>query len=162
MMKAKRNKKYNPLNHRINANAMADTITLSKPVPAVSADRLNAQIHAALEAITKGAGQPVHFDVLASTVDLVFMMAMNLFQDAYADDIQQARQAMFRLKDRFHATGKFGFDGAGYNAVKQLIVIHDELIKNVTGAEVLTFMKARASAIRSGNFHRLDIERLAA
>jgi glutamate-1-semialdehyde aminotransferase len=158
----KRTKKYNPASHRINAYAVADTIRLAKPVPADSADRLNAQIHAALEAITKGIGQPVHFDALASTVDLVFMMDMNLFQDAYADDIKQARQAMFRLKDRFYKHGVFGFDGEGYNAIKQLIVIHDELIKNVTGAEVLQFMKARASAIRSGNFHRSDIERLAA
>ena len=157
----KRNKKFNPHKHSVNINAMADTINLSKPVSVNSQARLNEMIHGALEAITKGVGKPAHFDVLASTVDIVFMMSMNLFQDAYKDEIKEARQAMFRLKDRFHAHGKFTFDGEGYQAIKEIVAIHDDVMKNVTGAEVMQFMKARKNAIESGNFYRSD-ERIAA
>ena len=156
----KRTKKYTP--RPININVMADTINLSKPVSISSQARLNEAIHGALEAITKGIGEPVHFDVLASTVDIVFMMSMNLFQDAYAEEILRARMSMFRLKDRFHAHGVFGFDGEGYQAIKELIAIHDDVMKNVTGAEVLQFMSARKNAITSGNFYRNDVERKAA
>lgn len=161
-MKAKRIKRYNPNKHHVNINAMADTINLSKPVSTSSQARLNEAIHGALEAITKGIGKPEHFDVLASTVDIVFMMSMNLFDNAYKDEIQQARQAMFRLKDRFHAYGVFGFDGEGYQAIKEIVAIHDDVMKNVTGAEVMQFMKARKVAIDSGNFYRNDVERKAA
>lgn len=150
----KRNKKYNPKNHSVKVSSVFDTIHLSLPVSEFSQEKLNRSIHGALEAITKGVGTPEHFDVLASTTDLVFMMTMNLFEDAYKSEIENARQAMFRLKDRFHKTGKFAFDGLGYTAIKELIAIHDQIIKSVTGAEVLQFMKARSNAIASGNFYK--------
>lgn len=153
-MKTKRTKKYNQRNHRININSAFDAINLSKPVSTYSQAKLNEAIHGALEAITKGIGKPEHFDVLASTVDVVFMMSMNLFHDAYADEIQQARQAMFRIKDRFHAHGIFGFDGEGYQAIKEIVAIHDDVMKNVTGAEVLKFMQARKNAISNGNYYQ--------
>lgn len=160
--KKPRNKQYNPNKHHVNVNSAFDAINLSKPVTPYSQVKLNEAIHGALEAITKGIGEPAHFDVLASTVDVVFMMSMNLFQDAYAKEILKARMAMFRLKDRFHAHGIFGFDGEGYQAIKELIAIHDDVMKNVTGAEVLQFMKARQDAINRGNFYRNDFERKAA
>ena len=162
MIKTKRTKKYNPNKLAINVNSAFDAINLSKPVSVYSQAKLNEAIHGALEAITKGIGEPTHFDVLASTVDIVFMMSINLFQNAYADEIQQARQAMFRLKDRFHAHGVFGFDGEGYQAIKEIIAIHDDVMKNVTGAEMMQFMKARKVAIDNGNFYRNDMERKAA
>jgi hypothetical protein len=158
----KRNRKYNPNKHRKAVNAAFRTIQLAKPVSDESKVKLNEQIYGALEAITKGVAEPYHFDVLASTVDVVFMMAMNLFNDAYKDEIAAARQAMFRLKDRFHRTEKFGFDGEGYNAIKALIEIHDEMMNHVTGAEVLQFMNARANAIKGGNYYKGEAERKAA
>ena len=148
------NKKYNPIKHIIRRDSLYRTIILSKPVTEDSKILLNEQIHAALLAITSGVGTPSHFDVLASTVDIVFMMSMNLFDNAYADEITAARQAMFRLKDRFQRHGVFGFDGEGYNAIKALITIHDEVMNNVTGDEMLRFMRARANAINSGNYYR--------
>jgi hypothetical protein len=154
MTMKKRNKKYNPNKHRVAANSVFRTVQLAKPVTDESKAKLNEQIHAALTAITKGVGTTLHFDVLASTVDVVFMMAMNLFDNAYEVEIDQARRAMFRLKDRYHKTEKFGFDGEGYNAIKQLVMIHDEMMNQVTGAEVLQFMHARANAIKGGNYYK--------
>lgn len=150
----KRTKKYNPIKHIIRRDSLYRTIRLSKPIAEDSKTMLNEQIHSALLAITKGVGEPTHFDVLASTVDIVFMMSMNLFDNAYADEITAARQAMFRLKDRFQRHGVFGFDGEGYNAIKALIVIHDEILNNVTGNEMLQFMRARANAIKGGNYYK--------
>ena len=150
----KRNKKYNPEKRRVIADSAFRVIRLAQPIADDSKTMLNEQIHGVLLAITKGVGKPEHFDVLASTVDIVFMMSMNLFDNAYADEITAARQAMFRLKDRFHRHGVFGFDGEGYNAIKALITIHDEVMNNVTGDEMLRFMRARANAIKSGNYYK--------
>lgn len=158
----KRNKAFNPNKHRVEVNAAFKTINLAKPVSDEAKVLLNEQIHAALAAITRGVGKPEHFDVLASTVDIVFMMAMNLFNDAYQEEIDRARQAMFRLKDRFHKHGKFAFDGDGYNAIKMIVAIHDELMNNVTGVEYLRFMEARANAIAGGNFYKGEQERMTA
>jgi hypothetical protein len=147
-------KKYNPNKHRVSVDSYLRTIRLSKPIADDSKTMLNEQIHAALLAITKGIGTPSHFDVLASTVDIVFMMSMNLFDNAYADEITAARQAMFRLKDRFHRHGTFGFDGVGYQAIKELLAIHEEILNSVTGNEMLTFMGARQKALAGGNYYK--------
>ena len=135
-------------------NSVFDTINLSKPVSATSRASLNESIHGALLAITNGVGKPYHFDVLASTVDLVFLMSTNMFENAYENEIQQARQAMFRLKDRYIAHDVLRFDGEGYQAIKELIAIHDDVLKNVTGSEVFQFMKARQVALNNGNFYQ--------
>lgn len=148
----KRNKAYKP--KHIVIDSAFRTIRLAKPVTADSKVLLNEQIHGALLAITNGAGQPTHFDILASTVDVVYLMSENLFDKAYGDEIYWAREAMFRMKDRYHKYGTFGFDGTGYTAIKELIAIHDEMLNKVTGAEVLQFMKARADAIAGGNYYR--------
>ena len=153
-MVKKRTKKYNPEKHAVRLDSVYRTIRLSKPIAEDSKTMLNEQIHGALLAITKGVGKPEHFDVLASTVDIVFLMSENLFDKAYKDEIDEARQAMFRLKDRFHKHDKFSFDGEGYNAIKALITIHDEVMNNVTGDEMLRFMRARANAIKSGNYYK--------
>lgn len=155
----KRTKKYNPNKHRIVLNAVEKTINLARPVTDEAKVKFNEQIHGAIEAITKGAGEPWHFDVLASTVDVVFMMSMNLFNNAYQLEIDKARKAMFRLKDRFHKHSTFAFDGEGYNAIKELVAIHDDMMNHVTGAEVLAFMRARSNAIAGGNFYTSEHER---
>lgn len=157
----KRNKKYNPNKHRVLLNAVEKTINLARPVTDEAKVKFNEQIHGAIEAITKGAGETWHFDVLASTVDVVFMMSMNLFNNAYQLEIGRARMAMFRLKDRFYKHSTFGFDGEGYNAIKELVAIHDEMMNQVTGQEVLAFMRARSNAIASGNFYTSEHERKA-
>lgn len=158
----KRTKAFNPNKHRVVINAAFKTINLAKPVTDEAKVKFNEQIHGAIEAITKGAGETWHFDVLASTVDVVYLMSQNLFNKAYNDEIYYAREAMFRMKDRFHKYNTFGFDGHGYNAIKELVAIHDEMMNHVTGAEVLAFMRARSNAIQGGNFYRSESERLAA
>lgn len=158
----KRSKKYNPNKHRADPGAAFRVVQLAKPVSDEAKDRLNEQIYGALEAFTKGVALKEHFDILASTVDVVFMMAMNLFDNAYQQEIDAARKAMFRLKDRYVRTEKFGFDGEGYNAIKALVAIHDEMMNHVTGAEVLQFMNARANAIKGGNYYKGEAERKAA
>lgn len=162
MVMKKPRKKYNPNKHRILLNAVEKTVNLARPVTDEAKIKFNEQIHGAIEAITKGAGETWHFDVLASTVDVVFMMSMNLFNNAYQLEIGRARMAMFRLKDRFHKHGTFGFDGEGYNAIKELVAIHDEMMNQVTGSEVLAFMRARSNAIQGGNYYKGKGERLAA
>ena len=150
----KRNKKYNPNKHSIKADSFLNAINLSQPVSNQAKDRLNIGIHAALLAFTQGVATKLHFDTLASTVDLCLLASTNLFKNAYLDEIHNARDAMIRCKDRYERTHKLGFDGEGLNAMKLAIDIHDELINNVTGAEVLNFLKQRDHHIRSGNYYK--------
>jgi hypothetical protein len=150
----KRNKKYQP--KAIDRNAAFNAINLSKPVSENAKSQLAIGIHTALEAFTNGVAEKVHFDTLASTVDLTMMMSQTLFERAYWDEINEARDAMIRCRERFARTGKLGLDGEGITAIKFAIELHEEQLSNVTGAEVMKFMETRAQHIRSGNFYRSE------
>jgi hypothetical protein len=159
----KRNKKYNPERHSKDKLAAFHAINLSMPVSDNAKSQLLIGIHTALKAFTNGVAEKVHFDTLASTVDLTMMMSKSLFEMAYWEEINYARDAMIRCRERFARTGKLGLDGEALNAIKFVIQLHDEQLSQVTGAEVLAFMKARANHIRSGNFYRgAEVRQLAA
>lgn len=147
----KRNKAYKP--RGINPNAVNDTIRLAMPVSIDSRDRLEIDARLAVEAFTDGVAQKMHFDILASTVDLSMMLDNTLFEGAYHAQIELARQGMIRCKNRFIRTSALGLDGEGYNDIKHVIEIYAEQLKQVTGAEVVKMMKAREQNIRSGNFY---------
>jgi hypothetical protein len=148
----KRTKRYQ--RKRINPNAAFNAINLSKPVSDNAKSQLAIGINVALDAFAKGYAQKNHFDTLASTVDLAMMLSNTLFDGAYMAEINLARDAMIRCRERFVETAKLRFDGEGYNAVKFAIQLHDEQLNHVTGAEVMQMMEKRAQHIRSGNYFK--------
>jgi hypothetical protein len=152
----KRNKKYNPNKNQASANALFDAINLSKPIDAERQDRLAIGIHTSLKAFTSGNAEKSHFDTLASTVDLSMMFNANLFDapDSVKHGVNLARDALIRCRERYIRTKKLGLDGEGLSAIKFVIALHEEQLKNVTGAEVLSFLKKRDNHIRSGNYYK--------
>jgi hypothetical protein len=158
----KRNKKYNPERHSKDKLAAFHAINLSMPVSDNAKSQLLIGIHSALKAFTNGVAEKVHFDTLASTVDLTMMMSQTLFERAYWDEINLARNAMIRCRERFAQKGKLGLDGPAYEDLKLAIAIHEEQLSHVTGAEVMKFMETRTRHIRSGNYYRGNEVRAAA
>lgn len=152
----KRNKKYNPNKKTINRNAAFEAINLSRAIDDSKQERLEMGIRTSLEAFVDGVAEKCHFDTLASTVDLSAMMTRTLFEGAYSHNINLARDAMIRCKERFKRTGKLGLDGNGYQDLKFAIDIHLEQLKQVTGAELLKFLKKREQHIKSGNFYKSE------
>ena len=150
----KRTKRYNPNKHALNPNAAFDAINLSRPVNDERIGRLEIGIRTSLEAFVDGVAKKDHFDTLASTVDLSMMMANTLFEGAYIYNINLARDAMIRCRERFARTGKLRLDGNGFQDLKYAIEIHQAQLKQVTGAELLKFLKTREHHIRSGNYYR--------
>ena len=157
-MAKKRNKKYNPNNHRRDPGSLDMAIRLVKPVEEDSKRTLMLDNHAAIEAFSHGKAQKWHFDILASTVDVSLMILNNLFQDAseYKADVKAGWEGMVRARERYKQTHKLGLDGEAFNALKRTCEIYEAVISNVTGAELLKFYKARELAIKGGNYFKGD------
>lgn len=151
-MKKKRNKKYHPKG--IDINAAYNVINLSKPVREDARERLDADIAIALLAFTRGVAEKSHFDVLAQMCDTAMIADQSIFNKVYRDEIMKAREAMIRCRARYKEKGKLGLDGEGLQAIKQCNLIYQEQLKNMTGAEVVSIVKARDMNIRSGNYFR--------
>lgn len=152
----KKRKQYKPKG--INPNSAFDAIRLSKPVCKESNEKLTLDAYLALEAFTKGVAKKAHFDILASTVDLAMMLDNTHFDGSCKDEIDYARAGMIRCKDRFIDKDVLGLDGEAYNAIKYVIEVYAEQLKQVTGAEVVQMAKVREQHIRSGNFYKGDVE----
>lgn len=150
----KRTKRYNPNKHKTDPNCAFNAINLSKPVSDTAKAELITGIHLAIKAFASGCANPSNFDALAQTVDLSMMLSQNIFEHAYMDEILDAREAMFECKERFMRTGKFGFSGTGFNAVKFVAELHEEQLNHITGAEVIKFLEKRRDHIRSGNYYK--------
>jgi hypothetical protein len=150
----KRTKKYNPNKHARSATSAFDAINLSRPIDIERQNRLAVGIIASLEAFTKGVAEKSHFDTLASTVDLSMIFSQNLFDKAYMDEINLARDAMIRCRERYIRIKKLGLDGEALTALKFVISLHEEQLKHVTGAEVIHHLKKRDDHIRSGNYYK--------
>ncbi len=150
----KRQKKYNPNKHKVDPNSAFMAISLSKPVSDTAKVELITGIHLAIKAFARGMANPANFDTLAQTVDLSMMLSQNIFERAYMNEILDAREAMFDCKERYMRTGKFGFSGTGFNAVKFVAELHEEQLNHITGAEVIKFLEKRRDHIRSGNYYR--------
>ena len=161
----KRNKAYNPNKRRLNPNSAFDAIRHSMPLPGSAKSKLLLHVHVAIDAFSKGMADTYSFDVLASTIDLCEIMRVNVFQGAYNKEIHAARLGMLRAKERYSSTGRMGLDGEAFNAVKVLAEIHEQMLNQVTGHELMQFIEKRTNNIRSGNFFKgkaADLERLAA
>ena len=150
----KRQKKYNPNKHKVDPNSAFMAISLSKPVSDTAKVELITGIHLAIKAFASGMANPANFDTLAQTVDLSMMLSQNIFERAYMNEILDAREAMFDCKERYMRTGKFGFSGTGFNAIKFVAELHEEQLNHITGAEVMKFLEKRKNHIRSGNYYR--------
>ena len=164
-MSKKRNKKYHP--KPVNPLAFEQTVRLVKPVEEESKIKLSLDNHAAIEAFARGAADKAHFDCLASTVDVTLLMLNNLFEgaDDLKAEVKEGWAGMVRARDRYKETEKLGLDGQAYSAMKRVCDIYDEVVNNVTGAELVGFYRARDFAIKNGNYYKgnaADLEKLAA
>jgi len=160
--KKKRTKKYNPTQHRKDPLSFDLAIRLSRKVDDKTKDDLAKDVHAAILAFESGVAQRVHFDILASTVDVTLMLLNNLF-DGNAEltaEVRLAWEGMVRARDRFNNLGKLGLDGQALTAVKRLCAIYDAVIGSITGKELLDFYRQRELAVRHGNYFKGTFEDL--
>ncbi len=157
--KQKRNKKYNPNNHRRDSQAIDRAISLVLPLEEDAKQTLLLDVHSAISAFTAGQAQRKHFDILASTVDVSMMILINLFKDSEAlrEEVKLGWEGMVRARQRYkHTDGRLGLDGAAFNAIKRVCEIYEAIINDVTGKELLDFYRAREIAIEKGNYYKGD------
>lgn len=155
----KRNKKYNPKNHRRDPSSVDMVIRLVKPLEEDTKQSLLLDIHSAIIAFDARKAKRKHFDILACTVDVSMLILINLFENSEAlrEEVKLGWEGMVRARHRFTRTdGRLGLDDAGFEAIKRVCAIYEAIIDNVTGKELLDFYRARQIAISRGNYYKGD------
>lgn len=92
--------------------------------------------HNAINAMTNGYADKVHFDTLAYALNIGGVLAANGIGEEYAELIPPAKAALNRCRDRWEKTGKFGLDGEGLQAIKDVADLHRAQMEVTTLAEL--------------------------
>lgn len=87
-----RQKRYKP--KPVNPLAAFDAIHMVKPVTDNAKAELELSARSAITAFTNGVALKLHFYTLASLTDLCTIASKSLFNDAYPDEIANARNAL--------------------------------------------------------------------
>lgn len=157
--KQKRNKKYNPSNHRRDPQAIDRAISLVLPLEEDAKQTLLLDVHSAIIAFDARRAKRKHFDILASMVDVSMLILINLFKDSESlrEDVKLGWEGMVRARKRFVRTdGRLGLDEDGFDAIKRVSEIYEAIINHVSGKELLDFYRAREIAIEKGNYYKGD------
>lgn len=105
-----------PVAHAIAGAAITDRASLNK---------LRAKEYAALDEFVHGRGTLDHWKTLTDLLNLSEMMAKLGIGIEVLDACQKAQDALINAGKRYEKTGKFGFDGLGIQAIRDLIEYAD-------------------------------------
>lgn len=106
----------NPVAHAIAGAAITDRESLNL---------LRAREYAALDEMIHGRGTLAHWQTLTDLLNLSEMMARQGIGIEVLDACKAAQEALVNAGKRFEKTGKFGFDGLGIQAIRDLIEYAD-------------------------------------
>lgn len=116
----------NPVAHAIAGAAITDRTSLNK---------LRAKEYAALDEFVHGRGTLDHWKTLTDLLNLSEMMAKQGIGIEVLDACQKAQDALVKAGKRFETTGKFGFDGPGIQAMRDLIEYADLQQSSISRSE---------------------------
>lgn len=116
----------NPVAHAIVGAAITDRASLNK---------LRAKEYAALDEIVHGRGTLDHWKTLTDLLNLSEMMAKLGIGVEVLEVCEKAQDALVKAGNRFEKTGKFGFDGPGIQAMRDLIEYADLQQSSISRAE---------------------------
>jgi hypothetical protein len=115
-----------PVAHAIAGAAITDRASLNK---------LRAKEYAALDEIVHGRGTLDHWKTLTDLLNLSEMMAKLGIGVEVLEVCEKAQDALVKAGNRFEKTGKFGFDGPGIQAMRDLIEYADLQQSSISRAE---------------------------
>lgn len=106
--------------------------------------------HLSLQAMLSGRGDEHAWSVIACTLNIAMTLAEAVDDADSCGKIQAAQEAIVRVYDRAQIVGKWAFDGAGLNAVKEALILHDKQIIASTRGKILDALGVLKSQVLKG------------
>ena len=116
----------NPIAHAIAGAAITDRDSLNK---------LRTKEYAALDEFVHGRGTLDHWKTLTDLLNLSEMMAKQGIGVEVLDVCKKAQMALIKAGERYEKTRKFGFDGPGIQAIRDLIEYADLQQSSISRSE---------------------------
>lgn len=111
---------------------------------------LGVALHVNLESMRTGRADESAFHTIAAAVNVSMVLCERGNGTNYLPDIMQAQTSLLRLWQRGKKTGRWLFDGGGWQHVKHAIDIHEAQLANVTRREASDAMREVMRRINRG------------
>lgn len=111
--------------------------------------------HIAFENMLKR-GNEEDWYILASTMNVALVLAEKGYGQEFIPEIKAAMEAMMDCKYRADRTGGWAFDGAGIQAMRVALEIHDQQCALATRAEIKVVLQAIIKRANEGHMYAAE------
>lgn len=130
----KRNKRYVP--KYVSKNPMSDYFGGLSGDHAHHLQRLKIRNHAAMAAMTTGAGTRNDWDLIVGAVNMANVMCEQGIGDEFRPFTLAARDTMVEVGKRAMKTGRFLFKGDEIAVLNEFLDVHDAQLENIRAIDV--------------------------
>lgn len=117
------------------------------------------RIRAAFDRLKDGSADKQDFDRVAVAFNLAKIRAIEI-DEALADELESAQDAMIRCKERFKKHGHFGFDGCGLQACEYALEAHETILEASSHKQMQNAMEVARKAIKLQTKHGQQLAQL--
>lgn len=112
-------------------------------------DQIRAKEYAALDEMIHGRGTLDHWQTLTELLNVAEMMTSQGIGVEVLGACQKAQEALIKAGQRFEKTGKFGFDGPGIQAIRDLIEYADLQQASISRSEFERMIQKTSNYMKS-------------
>ena len=110
------------------------------------------KVRLALQRFMDGCAQVEDYDLLATTIgetEVRYAQIARSTQNPVRESMEAAGQAMLRARDRWERLGQLGLDGVGITALKEAVVLYEEVLLASSPQQMHNARKALARILTS-------------
>jgi hypothetical protein len=127
----------------------------AKPLNDLQQRDLGLAYHIAFENMLKR-GSEEDFYILAGTLNVALLLAEQGYGEEFIPEVKTAMESLMDVKYRADRTGKWAFDGAGIQAMRRALILHDQQCALATRAEIKTALQAIIKRANEGHMYAFE------
>jgi hypothetical protein len=145
-------KKYNPNRFMTRIAVNAEKRRDANPLTDDQQRDLGLAYHIAFENMLKR-GSEEDWYVLAGSLNVALVLAEKGYGEEFIPEVKAAMEALMSAKYRADRTCKWAFDGAGIQAMRAALEIHDQQCALATRAEIKVVLQAIIKRANEGHMY---------
>lgn len=150
-----RGKKYDPTRIISRIACNAEKRRDANPLTDDQQRDLGLAYHIAFENMLKR-GSEEDWYCIASSMNVALVLAEQGYGEEFIPDIKLAMESLMDVKYRADRTGRWAFDGAGIQAMRRAITLHDQQCALATRAEIKTALQIIIKRANEGHMYAAE------
>lgn len=156
MSKSKKpRRKYDPTRFVSRIVSSAEKRRDANPLTDDQQRDLGLAYHIAFENMLKR-GSEEDWYVLAGTMNVALVLAEKGYGEEFIPEVKAAMEALMDCKYRADRTKRWAFDGAGIQAMRTALELHDQQCALATRAEIKTVLQAIVKRANEGHMYAAE------